>query len=180
MKTESIASARQRGTKRLEEKVSRDRPWIFFHVFDCCSNSAYLLISSSQLRVWCEIPFRGSLQNGSSNFRLSSHRRVKCSTDCLYLVAIGCQTNSFAVFFIPRSLLKLSRLSFIQSNSTRCRFVADTFFLFLIWGSLIILQHTHTYLKSGTNTLGSKRFRSNSNGEILCTPQSSSTPLDAV
>ena len=57
--------------------------------FNCSSNHACSLVSSSQLHVWCETPFQSSPRNRGGNFRLSSHRCVWCPTNCFCLVSSG-------------------------------------------------------------------------------------------
>ena len=82
MKTETLALAGQRETICHEEKESRDRPWIFFLVFCCCSNMLISLVfffTGSHL-VWdplSELTSKwGPANFGRLHMALSSHYHV--------------------------------------------------------------------------------------------------------
>ena len=74
------------------------------------------LISSPQLRIRCETPFRSSLQNEGHNFRLSSHCRISSSAECLDFIASSHQLTPF-LFFIPRP--PLIAVSFEASSTNQ-------------------------------------------------------------
>ena len=89
MRTESTTLARQREIKFHGDTECIHRPWIIFHI----SNHACLLVSPSQLCVWCETSFRSPPQNGTNDFQLSSSPHVWFPTDCFYRIVPDYQIN---------------------------------------------------------------------------------------
>ena len=152
IKNESSASARQRETKYYVERVGRYKPWIIVHV-----SIVVLIVLVRWFRLhsfWCETPFRSSPQNGGRNFRLSSHRRVWCTTDCLYYVASGRQLTPFLVFYPAPTALTSFSFEFSSANqnslSIRCWYfsifnpgVPNFFYTFL---NSIIGKYCQKYL----------------------------------
>ena len=99
MKTESTALARQRETKCHEEKESRDRLWIFFHVFYCSSNTCFLIGSVLPGSHQGGRPFFGSHSKMEVVTFSCLHIVVWCPTNCLYLVVSGRQLTLSCFFF---------------------------------------------------------------------------------
>ena len=66
MKVESTASAGQRETTcyEMKERVDRDLEFSFCFQFEHTG----MLVSFSQVHIWCEAPFQSLTQNGGHNF----------------------------------------------------------------------------------------------------------------
>ena len=126
-----VDSVRQIETKCHEENESRERPWIFFHVFFCSSNMCPNWGSSrTDSRLGVRPLFGGRFQMGAATFGL--HIVVFGVLFCLYLAVSSCQITIF-MFSISRPLLTAFPFKYPSANqnslSIRCWYVLTRAFV---------------------------------------------------
>ena len=120
IKTESTASAGQRETTYHEER-KRGKILNYFSGFVLKLQRSCSLLSSSQLRVYCDTPIQSSPKNGTRNFRLSLHRLWLGFNSRLYLFLSPCQLTFSCLLYRIHCLMVFS-FEFLSGIRTRYRF----------------------------------------------------------